>query len=161
MEFSASMDKTAKLATIFIAVLFTVLIVISFTGRDTVAVTIISVMLAAIFVGTFSFSVRRYSLTSDKIIIHRFIGNKILLRNSITSIEITDQKQLGFVWRTLGVGGLFGYFGYFYSRSGGNMMWFVTRQDRLVIFHKKDGDKILISPDDRDVFISEYNKLPS
>ncbi|MDZ7614650.1 MAG: PH domain-containing protein [Flavobacteriaceae bacterium] len=66
---------------------------------------------------------------------------------------MTD-KQLKWTIRTLGVGGLFGYFGYFWNREIGSMIWYTSQQKNRILITLKNEDKIVISPDDPSLYDS-------
>lgn len=56
-------------------------------------------------------------------------------------MEIITGKKFNI--RTFGVGGLFGYFGYF----NGNDVWYVTNVDKKIQIKMKSGKTYMISPE--------------
>ena len=52
------------------------------------------------------------------------------------------------VFRTFGVGGLYGYYGKFYNRTFGSMTWYATRRDKLVLVKFQNKKKIILTPDE-------------
>ncbi|KMQ71480.1 PH domain-containing protein [Chryseobacterium koreense] len=86
---------------------------------------------------------------------------EILVRNSFVNFpikfsdvaEISRVEKIKLVFRTFGVGGLFGNFGYF----NGNDVWYVTNRRKKVQIKMKSGKVYMLSPENPDEFI-EYIK---
>jgi hypothetical protein len=95
-----------------------------------------------------------YTLNKDVLIIQRPVKPVVIYRNEISNIELLDEKQLKWTIRTFGVGGLFGYFGYFYNREIGSMLWYTSHQKNRILITKKNEEKVVISPDDPSLFDS-------
>jgi len=156
MEFKASLGISAKIITIGITCLFTALIIWPvFTISDNGVPSLIYVptALGLIYFGVLLYSPRKYSITENAFVVHRFIGNYSIPKASIRSVEIL-QKGVPFAMRTFGVGGLFGYFGTFYNADMGNMQWYITRRDKTVLIKTSSGKKIVVSPDDAEQFVA-------
>lgn len=92
-----------------------------------------------------------------------FVDKEIIsIKNTFVNIKIpvadihTVEKyeKIGFNIRTFGVGGLFGYFGYF----NGNDVWYVTNIRKKIKIIMKSGKIYMISPENPDEFISEIQK---
>jgi hypothetical protein len=73
--------------------------------------------------------------------------------SDILKVEKTDTQAMGFLIRMFGNGGIFGYTGYFTSKTFGRMRFFVTNKNKLVLVHLNNGKKIALSPDDQDEFL--------
>jgi len=92
-----------------------------------------------------------------------FLNDEIInIKNIFVNIKIpvadihTIEKyeRIGFNIRTFGVGGLFGYFGYF----NGNDVWYVTNIRKKIRITMKSGKIYMISPENPEEFISEIQK---
>jgi Bacterial PH domain len=95
-----------------------------------------------------------YTLNKDVLIIQRPVKPVVIHRNEIASVELLTDRQLKWTIRTFGVGGLFGYFGYFYNREIGSMLWYTSHQKNRILITTKNEEKIVISPDDPSLFES-------
>ncbi|MCQ4034768.1 PH domain-containing protein [Kaistella montana] len=94
------------------------------------------------------------SVDSQKNILikNQFVNFKIK-REEIADLEIISGKKFNI--RTFGVGGLFGYFGYF----NGNDVWYVTNLDKKVQIKLKSGKTYMISPENTEDFLRELELL--
>jgi hypothetical protein len=52
------------------------------------------------------------------------------------------------VIRTGGIGGLFGYYGWFRSSNLGSIFYYATQSKNRILIELNDGEKIMITPDD-------------
>lgn len=87
-----------------------------------------------------------YTIGSDGIAVRRFGPDVILRRDRIAEIRRMGSDELGFTLRTWGCGGLFGAFGWFWSRRLGAFRAYVTNRTDLVLIVLTSGEKVLISP---------------
>jgi hypothetical protein len=78
-------------------------------------------------------------------------------RNQIKSVELLDKEQLAWVFRTFGVGGLFGYYGKFANTKLGSMTWYATRRNKTVLIETLDNKKIILTPDEPEKFVAHLN----
>ncbi len=156
MEFKASLDTLCKLLT---AGAFLLIIWIAQKSvRELIAVrgdlipTLVHsgviLFLLGTLVFTYLYSTYAYSVNNNKLIIHRPVANRIIKISDINEIRVIDSKELSGTIRTLGVGGLFGYYGKYYNSKIGSMTWYVTQQKNKILVRTGQGEKIIISPDD-------------
>ena len=84
-----------------------------------------------------------------------YITNRFVkIRIPVSEIKMAERfNRIGFNIRTFGVGGLFGYFGYF----NGNDVWYVTNIKKKVKITLKSGKIYMISPENPEGFIKELN----
>ena len=160
MIFDTSLDKLAKGVTIGITILFATIIVgqyIAFKDGDKTIPNCITVGLLLIYFFIFAFRPINYILTTEKLIIHRPLSNVKINRDEIKSIEQIAKEKLGNTFRTFGVGGLFGYFGKFANTKLGSMTWYATRRDKAVLITTSDNKKILLTPDNPEEFVANFN----
>jgi len=161
MNYKASFDNLTKIVTIGVTILFAFIIFLPLifitdgSGDQNVIYT--RVALLAIYIITYGFSTKYYQLTPDAVIIRRLFGNVKIKRSEITSIEIVEKENMGWIMRTFGVGGLFGYWGKFSSSKLGSMTWYATRKNKIVLITKINNKKIVITPDEAEQFISDFN----
>lgn len=84
---------------------------------------------------------------------------KIVLRPG-TLAESAGAGLLDGSLRTMGNGGLFGYYGNFWKKGLGNYLLYATRSDRFVLID--NGKKYFLTPDEPELFIEEVRRsLPA
>jgi hypothetical protein len=160
MKYKTSLDNAATVITILVTILFAVLIfgqysIIKDAGRAVPIYTTTGCLL--IYFLAFAFRPIDCIVTSDELIIHRLILDVRIKRSDIRSVELIDKKRIGGSFRTFGIGGLFGYFGTFSNFSIGHMTWYATRRDKPVLVTTIKGKKIIVTPDEPDKFVAEFN----
>jgi hypothetical protein len=102
-----------------------------------------------------------YKITDDVLFIHRLSsGIKINLKN-IKNVQLIDKERLNGTIRIFGVSGLFGYWGKFHNNKIGTMTWYATRRNKMVLITTIDDKKIVITPDEAELFVSELTSLIS
>jgi hypothetical protein len=158
MRYKASLDGTAKAITHCITVVF-VLIIAGQPMIDAFRSTsvYIAILLIGIYLITFACSPRAYSVNEREVVIHRPLTSHSIPRSQIASVEKLNEKQLGFLIRTFGVGGLFGYFGKFWSRELGNISFYATNLKNMVLIRLKDDEQLVVTPDNVDHFLAEVH----
>ena len=161
MIYKTSLDNLAKAITIAVTLLFAFIIAgqnvfITDEGRAVPIYTTVLVLL--IYVFTFVFRPVNYQVVEDRLIIHRPISDVIIYTNQMVSVEIITKRNIGWVVRVFGVGGLFGYYGKFTNFKMGSMMWYTTRRDKMVLVKTMNGKKIILSPDEPESFVADLMK---
>jgi hypothetical protein len=161
MTYKASFDNLTKIVTIGVSILFAFIfllpLIIIKDGSDNQNAIYTRVAMLLFYIITYGFSTKSYQLTQDEVIIRRLFGNVKIKRSEITSVEIIEKEQMGWIIRTFGVGGLFGYWGRFSSSKLGSMTWYATRKNKIVLITKINNKKIVITPDEAEQFISDFN----
>jgi hypothetical protein len=162
MIYKTSLDKVAKGITIGVTILFAAIIIGEFSiikdnGKALPIYTTAALLL--IYFIVFAFRPINYTLTNDKLIINRLFPNVSINRTDIKSLELLDEQDIKSSVRTLGVGGLFGYFGKFANMKLGSMTWYATRTDRTVLIRTVDNRKIVLTPDEPERFVGDFNTL--
>jgi hypothetical protein len=167
-QYKASMDRTTKTLTILVPLLlfFTVFIPSftkntfgSFDFLNPSPVDVFPFGLILILVITYGFSPKAYALDDRQLIIYRPFQNKLYATEGILTVSLVDKKELKKSIRVFGVGGLFGYFGLFRNSRYGTMIWYATRRDQFVVIERANGRTIVLTPDDPNAFVSEFNQL--
>lgn len=161
MKFKSSLDYLAKIVTIVVTILFAAIIVVQISilvdNYSLTPILIIAALLITYF-GTYAYRPVSYILTDAKIIIHRPLFDKVIERSEIKSVEQLVSGELRWAMRTFGIGGLFGYFGKFYTGNIGSMTWYATRRDIAVLIKTTSNKNIIVTPDDYQNFVSELLK---
>jgi hypothetical protein len=114
-----------------------------------------------ILVITYGFSPKGYAFEDRKLVIYRPFQNKFYATEYILNVSLVDRKELKNSLRVFGVGGLFGYFGLFRNSRYGTMIWYATRRDQFVVIERSNGKTIVLSPNDPNSFVSEWNETKS
>lgn len=159
MTYTTSLDKTAKAVTIGVTILFTLIIASDyFLIKETGGLIYFYVIatLVLIYFIVFIFRPVKYTVTADKLIIHRLITDVKINRNQIKSVTLLQKDALGASIRTFGVGGLFGYYGRFSNTTLGNMTWYATRRDKAVLVTTTNNKKIIVTPDKPEEFVAQF-----
>lgn len=157
MTYKTSLDNLAKGITIGVTILFVAILIGQFSIiKDTGwAVPIITtVTLFLIYFISFAFSPINYEVSAQDLTIHRLFIDVNIDRSQIKNVELLDKEKLGWVFRTFGVGGLFGYYGKFANTKFGSMTWYATRRDKTVLVETINNKKIILTPDEPEKFIA-------
>ena len=156
MEYKASLDTFCKIITVVTTIIFiaigqrSVREIIAANG-ELMPILVhggILLLFVGFLVGGYLYSTNSYSVTNDEFIIHRPIGDRVIKLSEIAEIRPVDEAEFSGTIRTFGNGGFFGYYGKYYNSKIGNMTWYVTQKRNRVLVQIKQGDKIIISPDD-------------
>lgn len=156
--FSVSMDSFAKNITSILPLIILVLVLIPLNSKNEIDIIESILPLALVFlVYLFCFLYRPidYRTTDNKLIINRLIKKVILDKSEVLNVELLTNEDLKWTIRTFGVGGLFGYFGKFRNSKIGNMTWYATRRNNAILINLKDGQRIVITPDNPESLIVE------
>jgi len=158
--FTTSLDKFNKTTTILVFVFLLVIVIVAFflipKGEPNIIDSIAFLPVILFFV-VYLFRPNNYSVSTDKLLIHRILGNIEIQRNNIQSVQEIDESQVKNSLRTFGVGGFFGSFGKFWNSKLGNMTWYVTRRNNFVLVETKDKKKIILTPDKPEEFVAFFN----
>jgi energy-coupling factor transporter transmembrane protein EcfT len=156
MNFKTTPDKSVKIVTLVIGLLF-LLSIIGLAGmyiaEKTIILPVVAVIILSAFVFAYVYRPISYTVTQDQLIINRAAGSVHIPRSSIKSVDVIHRNLVDGSMRTFGVGGLFGYYGRFSNAKFGTMSWYVRRMDHLV-FINTNAEKILVSPDDVNGFVA-------
>lgn len=99
---------------------------------------------------------QRLEVGESQIVVLRRYNSVVIRRDEVKSVERLPDNALRGAIRTGGVGGLFGYFGNYYSRSIGSFSLYATGSDNLFLIRKWDGKNIVINcaePDKMEIFL--------
>ena len=155
MKYTASLDKLAKRITYTIIIVFAIIIVsiiatIVSEPEDTknLIFNIGSILfLSLIIFVSWYYAPKSYWVENDNLIIHRIAKDKAIKITDISDVYVMEENALNSVIRTFGVGGLFGYYGRFYAKGVGKIIFYATRRNPKVFIKMKDERQYIISPD--------------
>lgn len=155
MTYKASLDRMATAITVTVTIVFAALILrpvwLPSLGNNAVS-TVVGIVLFVVYFLCLGLKPRGYTLTGSELVISRIFSNVHIPREDMETVEAFSQERRRAI-RIFGVGGLFGYFGKYGVEGQGPMTWYVTRKDRMVLIALRGEKKIVISPDDRELFI--------
>ncbi len=152
--FKASMDNTTKVMTALVILILAGVSVLpakellapDVSRGDVIRNVLVLVFLLAVPVGTWMYAPSWYEINAGRLVIHRNVGQV-----SIALSEIAEVKQqdgvIGRSIRTFGVGGLFGFYGKFYTDGVGSATFYATQRKNWVWVKLKSGKNILLTPD--------------
>lgn len=155
------MDRTTRISTVVVTVLFAALPIAGLSMGITSgnwALAAVGCLLGVVYAIVYACRPTAYEITTYGLLIHRRAGVVKIASSRIRHVQPLEKAQVRFALRTFGVGGLFGYFGSFYTKSLGSMTWYLTRLDALVLI-ETDREKLVVSPNDRDAFLQELSTL--
>ena len=88
---------------------------------------------------------QRLEVGEKRLVILRRYKSVTINAEDVLSVEHLPKNGLRDAVRTFGVGGLFGYFGFFYKSSIGSFKLYATSMDNLFLIRLTNGKKIVIS----------------
>ncbi len=145
----AAADKGVKVITLAILILLALIIIsINLSEASPFNKSFISVILIGIVVIAYISKPSVFIIEDNKLIIKNLRREKSLMLRDIENVCRAETLPH---FRTLGVGGLFGYYGLF----NGNEKWWVTNQKKKVGIKLKNGKVFMISPEEPAQFIKE------
>jgi len=139
--------------------LMTAVVIIIIGGTYVISPLWASLPVVAILFGCFAFMVRGYSVTEDQILIHRLGWATRFDLQALREVYAAPGATIGSV-RTFGVGGLFGYFGWFRNATLGSYRAYATNEEHTVVLELAD-ETIVITPDAPDDFVEAVNHARS
>lgn len=167
--FKASLGSTAKIITAivggllcFLGMLFIFFFVISllsgnFQKRD-VMMPIIALGIFGILYYIYTQRTIGYEILSEGIKVFKTNSTELIKKEDILDIESINYTRIKGSVRNFGIGGMFGFTGTFSNKEFGEMIWFVTRTDSLLMINTSK-QKIVISPDDVELFLTKSKEI--
>ena len=151
------MDIFSKLVTIGVTVLYASIVIghYSISGHvETTAPIITMIFFLIIYFLAFAFRPIKYEISETQLIVRRLLLDVKIYRNQIEKVELLDKEKVSKSIRIFGVGGLFGYYGKFANSRLGNMSWYATRKDKIVLVTTRKNRKIILTPDEPETFVA-------
>lgn len=152
-SFSASYDRTTKIISAAISLLFLVIV----AATHNVAVGCLCLI---VLIGTYAYSPRGYAIQERSLIVKRLIGDVHIPLDDLREVRATTSDDLRGCLRLWGNGGLFGYYGLYRTSKLGRCTWYVTNRSRTVVLIA--GEKTtLVSPADVNGFLAAIGPSPA
>jgi membrane protein YdbS with pleckstrin-like domain len=159
MTYKASFDTTVKVlstlitgAIAVIAISYSINIFQAFMQGVAFSAYAGKILLVSLLVGlvlfVFLFSIKNYTIENNSLHINRWLNKVKIPFAEIKTVKVVSDTDMGLVFRTFGVGGLFGYLGKFSSSKLGSLTYYATQNKNRVFIELHDGKKLLITPDD-------------
>lgn len=145
----APLDMRARLLTIFVIALLMLL------GRESMVILV--VLLSLILLATAIVGIRGYRLTDEELLVRHVGWSQRWSLRDLRDITVRPGVLSG-SFRTLGIGGFFGYLGRFRSSSLGDYQAYVTDGSRAVVLRFTDST-VVVSPDDPAAFVSKVYQI--
>lgn len=149
VQFRAPWDKKLTIITGILVVLLGALLL---TGPGA----LISAIIWSIILGCAFFGVYGYSIQEGQLKILRLGWSTDIPLETITKAEVKPHAMMGSI-RTFGIGGLFGYIGYFKNSILGSYKAYATNSENAVLIHTKK-KQIIVTPDDPISFTDSLRK---
>ncbi|PAU93231.1 hypothetical protein CK503_12465 [Aliifodinibius salipaludis] len=111
----------------------------------------------SIILGALGFGIFGYHIQDGQLKILRLGWSKDIDLSKITEVEFKPNAMTGSV-RTFGIGGLFGYIGYFRNSILKSYKAYVTHRDKTVVLTTEEGE-VVISPDDPKAFVASVKSV--
>lgn len=149
--YKVSLDTTAWIMTAFIFLFVIIGILMTFIVQPFYAGFIVMAVPLLLIVFTYPYRVDCYEITHDSLVIKRGLAglNRLIPFAEIESVGIPQKEDFRWTIRTMGNGGLFGYYGWYYNKKLGDFRMYATNKNRILILLKNaTHEKIVISPDD-------------
>ena len=99
---------------------------------------------------------RGYAVSEDRLTIDRLLRPIEIPLATIQSVEILPADRLAGSMRTLGSGGLFGYYGRFHNGTLGSFRMYATRGDGYVLV--RAARTYVLTPDSPERFVEAINR---
>lgn len=166
IQVRASRDQATKLATVLVLIVIVVatasLLSAALSSTSVGTRTLLLVVAALpiiVILGCAAFVPLRYRIADDAVWIDRPLRSAQIPLRAIRSVR---PIELHGVIRAMGVGGFFGAWGWFTSRELPAFRAYVTKRRGLVCIELRQGDPVVLSPDDPAAFIDEIQRrLPA
>lgn len=153
--FGARYDRLAQIVSAG-AVLLLIAVSAALMRTGAVAAFVALLSVAVIALG-FAFSPRGFEISGGVFRVKRLIGDVVFPLDRLRFVRDATGADFRGCVRLCGSGGLFGYYGWFWSKALGRSKWYVTDRNKALVV--ADGDQIvLISPEDRDGFVAALGR---
>lgn len=135
---------STKLKVMSIALLM-ICLVAAYTSKGWGSLVILAIVLVAA-----TFAIRGYSVIDGKLLIHRLGWSTKYDLSGLSSVEVSPGATMGSI-RAMGIGGLFGFVGYYRNEILGAYKAYATNELNTVVLDF-GGEKIVVTPDKPEEF---------
>jgi len=109
-----------------------------------------------IILGCAAYGIYGYSIQDGKLLVLRLGWAKGIPFSEIIDVEVKPNAMMGSI-RTWGIGGMFGYIGYFNNRILKSYKAYATHRRKTVVVSTKD-HLIVVTPDDPEEFVASLKE---
>jgi hypothetical protein len=99
-----------------------------------------------------------FEVTPRGVWIHWPVRRRLLPAGDITEVRALPRKEVGLGIRVCGAGGVFGGFGWFWSRRVGLFLAYASRNDGLVLIRLASAKPIIITPARPEEFVQAVQR---
>jgi hypothetical protein len=142
-HFFAPWSPRLKLMTV---ALLAVCLVAAYAAKGWGSLVILAIVLVAA-----TFAIRGYSVIDGRLLIHRLGWSTKFDLSRLTSVEVSPGATMGSI-RAMGIGGLFGFVGYYRNEILGTYKAYATNELNTVVLDF-GGKKIVVTPDKPEEFL--------
>ncbi|NSL86681.1 PH domain-containing protein [Chitinophaga solisilvae] len=160
MRYAATLDDNSKIITNLVIILTLVILCRQITdiSQDAVFTSLLLFILIPAIVIAGCLSPRYYKIEADAILIKRPLFPITILLDDVVRLRSITEEELGTSLRMMGIGGVFGYLGTYWSAEIGKYQRWSTNRESLVLIESQNR-KWVISPSDADHFVRNVNKM--
>ncbi len=105
----------------------------------------VMVLIAATLIPCFMLAPRKIVLTDTQLVLHKGVGKLRLSYADMESVSIYRPTKGVVDVRTFGIGGIFGFIGYFYNKQTGHYIAYVGDYSQAFLVRMKNGKKYMLS----------------
>jgi hypothetical protein len=156
MRFNAKNDLPCILITNTIILLSLVLLGYGMFNKNSggEAALVPLAILIPLILFTWGYHPQCYEVSKEAIRVKRPFKSIYIPLDEVIVVRVLKKEEIGTLFRSFGVGGLFGYFGIYTStKLGGVDMWCTNTTDLVLIEYNKK--KVIISPEEPGSFVAE------
>ncbi len=114
---------------------------------DALAMALQVLVFIALPLAVYLFSPLGYSVRDGALVIHRPLKPVVIPLAEIENVEILASDDITASYRVFGVGGLFGYYGFFFRNDLGIVRFYLRNKENPIMIDTASHGRLLISPD--------------
>lgn len=153
--FGAKQDRLARIVTAGVMLVLLPSLLIAMHNAAMAAA--VALALAVVIGLAYAYSPRDFEIRDDEFHIKRLIGDVVIPLTQLRFVRDATRADFRGCVRLWGSGGLFGYYGLFWSKALGKSRWYVTDRSKAIVV--TDGSQtVLVSPEDRDGFVAAIER---
>jgi hypothetical protein len=100
----------------------------------------------------------RLEVTPQGVWIHWPVRRRVLAAGEIADVRVLSRKDVGLGIRVCGAGGVFGGFGWFWSRRMGFFQAYASRNDGLVLIRLASARPLIVTPARPEEFVQAVRR---
>ena len=119
--------------------------------QSAILMTVLSFIIVSALIYSWLLAPVSYTVDDNYFTVNRRINTVKFRIDDLTEIRALDTRELRFVFRTFGVGGIFGHYGKYFSSSFGKLTFYATRLSKRILIKTRQGENIIITPDQKEI----------